>query len=89
MEICAVTSGHCTLLQPPLSLNQQVEVTAMRGDLLLAHYLLGHNKGGNTANRVRKTVYYRLCTPDHTEHWESTFLEPWTEYRPIQELSAN
>lgn len=80
------TGGHCTLLDPPLDLNKPVEVAAKRGDLLLAHYLLGHNKGGNTGNLVRKTVYYRLSVPHHTDRWESTFLEPWTEYPPIRGL---
>lgn len=38
------TGGHSTLLDPPAALNPAVPITGGRGDLLLAHFLLGHNK---------------------------------------------
>jgi hypothetical protein len=78
------TGGHATLLHPPLSLGAPVEVKGRRGDLLLAHFLLGHNKGGNTGPQVRRTIYYRLAVPGHAERWASTFLDPWTEYAPVR-----
>jgi hypothetical protein len=78
------TGGHSTMLDPPAALGSQVEVTGKRGDLLLAHYLLGHNKGGNTAAHVRRTVYDRLTVPGHAQRWESTFLDPWAEYEPVR-----
>ena len=77
------TSGHPTLLDPPARFDAGCEVRADRGDLVLAHFLTGHNKGGNTGPAVRRTIYYRLAVPGHREHWESTFLDPWTEYLPI------
>ncbi len=55
-----------------------------RGDLLLAHFLLGHNKGGNTAPQVRRTIYFRLAVPGHRQRWEATFLDTWTEYPPVR-----
>ena len=76
--------GHATLLEPPLDLGQPVELRAGRGDLLLAHYLLGHNKGGNTSQIVRRTIYARLAVPGHADRWEQTFLDPWTEYGPVR-----
>jgi hypothetical protein len=81
------TLGHSTLLDPPLRLSDPIEITANRGDLLLAHYLLGHNKGGNTTDRIRRTIYYRLSVPEHSHRWESTFLDPWVEYQPIQRVA--
>jgi hypothetical protein len=45
------------------------------GDVFLAHCLLGHNKGGTTSAGTRRTIYFRLTTPDHAGHWESTFLD--------------
>ena len=45
------TGGHATLLHPPVQLSAPVEVKGGRGDLLLAHFLLGHNKGGNAGRR--------------------------------------
>jgi len=82
------SSGHATLLSPPLALGAPTEVTGRRGDLLLAHFLLGHNKGGNLAAHVRRTIYYRLAVPGHAQRWEQTFLDPWTEYEPVRSAIA-
>lgn len=78
------TGGHATLLEPPLELGSRVEVAGGRGDLLLAHYLLGHNTGGNTASQTRRTIYCRLAVPGHAERWESTFVDAWAEYAPVR-----
>jgi ectoine hydroxylase-related dioxygenase (phytanoyl-CoA dioxygenase family) len=78
------TMGHATLLDPPLDLGPRIEILAARGDLLLAHYLVGHNKGGNTSPVVRRTIYARLAVPGHADRWEQTFVDPWTEYAPVR-----
>jgi ectoine hydroxylase-related dioxygenase (phytanoyl-CoA dioxygenase family) len=85
------TSGHVHRLEPrPVRpvLARRVEVMGKRGDLVLAHFLLGHNKGGNMASHVRRTIYYRLAVSGHVERWESTFLDPWTEYAPVRDALA-
>ena len=82
------TGGHATLLHPTVQLSAPVEVKGGRGDLLLAHFLLGHNKGGNTGPQVRRTIYYRLAVPGHADRWASTFLDPWTEYLPVRRALA-
>ncbi|MGH9272720.1 MAG: phytanoyl-CoA dioxygenase family protein [Ilumatobacteraceae bacterium] len=79
------TGGHCTLLDPPATLQPQVAIRGGRGDLVLAHFLLGHNKGGNVASHDRRTIYYRLAVPGHPDRWEQTFLDAWTEYPPVRE----
>lgn len=78
------TLGHATLLEPPLELGDPVPILARRGDLLLAHYLLGHNSGGNESNRTRQAVYYRLATTDHQDHWAATLADPFLEYPTIR-----
>jgi Phytanoyl-CoA dioxygenase (PhyH) len=78
------THGHPTLLEPPLELGPGVEIRAGRGDLLLSHYLTGHNKGGNTSPHVRRTVYYRLAVQGHADRWEQTFLDPLTEFPRVR-----
>jgi ectoine hydroxylase-related dioxygenase (phytanoyl-CoA dioxygenase family) len=78
-------SGHSRLLEPPLPLREGVPVMARRGDLLLAHYLLGHNSGGNTTDRVRRIAYYRLACEDHESRWEDTFLDAFAEYAPVRQ----
>jgi hypothetical protein len=82
------TSGHALSLDPPPALDPAIELRGHRGDVLLAHYLLGHNKGGNTGDQVRKTIYYRLAVPGHTGRWPQTFLDIWTEYPPVQRASG-
>jgi len=83
-------SGHSGLLEPPLPLREEgVPVMACRGDLLLAHYLLGHDSGGNTTDRIRRIAYYRLACEGHESRWEDTFLDAFTEYAPVrQQLAA-
>jgi hypothetical protein len=80
------TNGHSLSLEPRPTLCRGVEVTGKRGDLIIAHFLLGHNKGGNMASHVRRTIYYRLAASDHSARWESTFLDPWTEYAPVRNI---
>jgi ectoine hydroxylase-related dioxygenase (phytanoyl-CoA dioxygenase family) len=75
--------GHPTLLDLPLELGSGIEVRGGRGDLLLSHYLTGHNKGGNTSGHVRRTIYFRLAVSGHAERWEQTFLHPSMEYSPV------
>lgn len=81
-------SGHSTMLDPPPPLGEQVPVLARRGDLLLAHYLLGHNTGGNTTDRVRRIAYYRLGCEGHESRWEDTFLDAFAEYAPVRQQLA-
>ena len=76
--------GHSLSLDPPPRLAQPVPIMARRGDLLLAHFLLGHNTGGNTTDRVRRIVYYRLSCEGHTSRWAETFLNALTEYEPVR-----
>jgi hypothetical protein len=81
------TGGHGTLLDPAVEYGTPTAVLGHRGDLVLAHFLLGHNKGGNVAQAIRRTLYYRLAVPGHPTRWADTFLDPWTEYPPLQSLS--
>lgn len=81
-------SGHSTMLDPPPPMREQVPVLARRGDLLLAHYLLGHNTGGNTTGRVRRIAYYRLGCEGHESRWEDTFLDAFAEYAPVRQQRA-
>lgn len=76
--------GHSTMLEPPAVLGERVPVLAHRGDLLLAHYLLGHNTGGNTTDRVRRIAYYRLRCEGHADRWDDTFLDALAEYPPVR-----
>jgi len=77
-------SGHPASLPAPPRYGEPVQVLANRGDLLLAHFLLGHNIGGNTSGRTRRIVYYRLSCPGHASRWADTFTSALTEYDPVR-----
>jgi hypothetical protein len=83
-RILLETGGHATALEPPPTLGPPIEILGDRGDLLLAHFLLGHNKGGNTNDHIRRTIYYRLAVPGHPARWHSTFLDAFAEYAPVR-----
>lgn len=83
-NVLLATSGHTHSLAAPPRYAEPVQVLASRGDLLLAHFLLGHNSGGNTSNRTRRIVYYRLSCPGHSSRWADTFTSAFTEYEPVR-----
>jgi Phytanoyl-CoA dioxygenase (PhyH) len=78
------TGGHTHQLPAPPRYAEPVQVLGRRGDLLLAHFLLGHNTGGNTTSRTRRIVYYRLSCPGHASRWADTFTAAFTEYEPVR-----
>lgn len=52
-------------LEPPVWFGPGEPLLAGRGDLLLAHFLLGHNIGGNTTTATRRILYHRLAAEGH------------------------
>jgi hypothetical protein len=74
---------------PPVALPEPTQVSGKAGDLLLAHYLLGHNIGGNISDSTRRCVYFRIKHRDHDQHWRATLQDAWTEYPPVRELKPS
>nr|WP_232542440.1 phytanoyl-CoA dioxygenase family protein [Nocardia bovistercoris] len=58
------------------------------GDMLLKHYLLGHNGGNNTGDSVRRTVYFRLRHREHEAKWEQALQDPWHDFAALRGLAA-
>jgi hypothetical protein len=81
-------SGHVSFVRDPPALPQPHPVYGRRGDLLLSHFLTGHNIGGNLCPRTRRMLYYRLGCPGHGERWEATFTDALTEYAPVRRALA-
>lgn len=73
-------SGHTFSIAAPPALAEPHPVLARRGDLLLAHYLLGHNIGGNKSPHTRRILYYRLSAHGHETRWPETLLDAYREY---------
>jgi hypothetical protein len=82
--VLLAVSGHTLSIEHPPRLGEPRPVTAQRGDLLLAHFLLGHNIGGNISPSTRRILYYRLSIDGHHRRWPDTFLDPFCEYRPVR-----
>jgi phytanoyl-CoA dioxygenase PhyH len=70
---------------PPIRLPEPEQVTGEAGDLLLAHYLLGHNIGGNTSRAVRRAVYFRIKRAGHDPRWREFLQDPWLDYDAVRE----
>jgi hypothetical protein len=73
---------------PDIELPEPVQICGRRGDVLLAHYLLGHNIGGNYASsRTRRAVYWRLRSDGHAERWEEALQDEWVDYEGVRRRS--
>jgi hypothetical protein len=69
---------------PPIPLPEPEQIRGRTGDLLLAHYLLGHNIGGNTSHAVRRAVYFRLKRRGHDPHWREFLQDAWFDYESVR-----
>ena len=86
-DVLKAVSGHAIMLDPPAWFGPGEPLLAGRGDVLLAHFLLGHNIGGNMSAGTRRILYYRLAAEGHNERWVDTFLDPFTEYPSLRQLA--
>jgi hypothetical protein len=65
---------------PAIALPEPIQIVGEAGDLLLAHYLLGHNIGGNTSSMTRRAVYFRMKRDDHVAHWRTSLQDAWRDF---------
>jgi hypothetical protein len=72
---------------PQGELPEPRQVLGRAGDLLLAHYLLGHNIGGNTSAVTREVVYFRLNREGHRGRWRECVQDPLLEFEPLREVA--
>lgn len=72
---------------PQVELPEPHQVLGRAGDLLLAHYLLGHNIGGNTSAVTREVVYFRLSREGHRGRWRECVQDPLLEFEPLREAA--
>jgi hypothetical protein len=73
---------------PPIDLPEPTQVIGRAGDLLLAHYLLGHNIGGNyESDQIRRALYFRLSNTEHGSRQEEFLQDVWLEYEPVKSRS--
>ncbi len=70
---------------PRIRLPEARQVLGRAGDLLLAHYLLGHNIGGNVSAVTREVIYFRLRLEGHRERWRESVRDPLLEFEAVRE----
>jgi len=70
---------------PPIPLPEPEQVRGRAGDLLIAHYLLGHNIGGNTSAMTRRAVYFRVKRVGHDPRWRQFLRDPWLDYDTVRD----
>ena len=69
---------------PPVDLDLPRQVTGRAGDVLLAHYMLGHNMGGNTTSTTREVLYFRMRRNEHRARWRDAVQDPLFEFEPVK-----
>ncbi|HEY2213937.1 MAG TPA: phytanoyl-CoA dioxygenase family protein, partial [Acidimicrobiales bacterium] len=74
----AVAEGYLDIQLP-----EPTQVRGRRGDVLFAHYLLGHNIGGNETDRIRRVIYWRLRATGHADRWAQCLTDPWLEFQGV------
>src|SRR5437867_3090355 len=73
---------------PDIAHQASAQVLGRAGDLLLAHYMLSHNIGGNTSPNVRRVIYYRLQREGHRDRWRDCLRDIWLEFDAIRAALA-
>jgi hypothetical protein len=77
--------SHLFCAYPPIDLPEPEQVKGRAGDLLLAHYLLGHNIGGNyESGQTRRALYFRISAAGHDSRRNEFLQHPWLDYQPIR-----
>jgi hypothetical protein len=69
---------------PDIDLPPPEQVRGRAGDVLLAHYMLSHNIGGNTSPNVRRVIYYRLQREGHRTRWRDCLQDAFLEFDAVR-----
>jgi ectoine hydroxylase-related dioxygenase (phytanoyl-CoA dioxygenase family) len=76
------------IVHPTYPMAAPEQILGRAGDLFLAHYLLGHNMGGNTSTLVRRVVYFRLHAEGHRTRWRTCVQDALFEFEPVRAALA-
>ena len=70
---------------PTIELPEASQILGGPGDVVLAHYMLGHNIGGNyESENVRRAVYFRLRRVGHEHRWRECLCDELLEFDPVR-----
>jgi hypothetical protein len=69
---------------PAIEVGPPRQITGHAGDMVLAHYLLGHGVAANVSPHIRYACFFRLSAIDHDQaRWES-MCDPWLQWHPMR-----
>jgi hypothetical protein len=79
--------GPLKLLEgmPKVDMPDPVGVTGRAGDIVIAHYMLGHTASPNVSPHVRYTCFYRLWHKDQPRDSLETMSDIWKYWPGIRE----
>jgi hypothetical protein len=70
---------------PEIEMPEPSQVLGGPGDVILAHYMLGHNIGGNyESEKVRRAVYFRLRRVGHEHRWRECLCDELLEFDRVR-----
>jgi hypothetical protein len=74
---------------PDIKLPEREQIRGKAGDLLLKHYMVGHNVGSNLSDSIRRTVYFRLRVRGHEANWRQILQNPWHDFTSLRPLVSS
>ena len=73
---------------PAIDIGEPTQVTGKAGDIVIAHYLLGHSVASNVSANIRYAIFFRLQHTLHDEQkWES-MTDAWLEWEGIKRVEG-
>jgi hypothetical protein len=73
---------------PDVPRAEPVQITGKAGDVVLAHYLLGHSVAPNASPNIRYACFFRLTVAGLPEHREESIVDPWRDWQGLREELA-
>ena len=71
---------------PKTDLPEPVQITGRAGDLIIAHYLLGHSVAPHLSPHIRYACFFRVETVDHEETREASLTDEWLEWHGLRDV---
>jgi len=65
---------------PTIDIPEPVQIIGRAGDVVIAHYLLGHGLGSHVGSHIRYGLFFRVKHPNHMDHQEQALTDPMFEW---------
>jgi hypothetical protein len=70
---------------PEVEIGEPRQLLVRAGDVLFAHYELGHTNGPHIGADVRYAVFFRIHHPDHEQQKWNAMTNIWMEWPGMAE----